>query len=146
MKSDKEKIDIILFGNYSEKIKELWYALFALKMPHAIVFLSGTAQLRAYLIKRQNKTIIFLSAIEGKNEKLLRTIGGLRAYTTLSIAVYDPIGIVSNIEDLFAVGANIYIHKPENRAELLHTIRQVMVMNSQFASGNFNRETYFLSA
>lgn len=85
-------------------------------------------------------------ANDENNGNLLEAILSLRHYRNLSIAVYDPYGNVSNIEDIFALSANIYIHKPLNLAELSRTIRQVMMMNIQFSSGNFNRETYFLSA
>jgi len=146
MKSDAEKTDIIIFGKYTKDLKDLWHALFILKIPHSIVFLGGISKLRDFMNGRQREAILFLSVNDPKNVRYLELIAKFRYYKNLSIAVYDCAGALTNIEEVFAAGANIYIHKPLNPLNLIQTIRQVMVTNTQFASGNFNRETYFLSA
>lgn len=146
MNTPPEKTDIIILGKYTEDLKALWSALTILKVTHSIIFFGSITQLRTYLTKTNGNAILFISIADKNNLKFLGIISSLHYYAYLSIAVFDSSGIITNIEEVFAMGANIYIHKPLNRAGLNRTLQQVMRMNAQFASGNFNRETYFLSA
>ena len=96
--------------------------------------------------KKTKKDHYFLPMAGSLNARLAAVITKLRHYPQMSIAVYDCTGLLSNVEDVFAMGANIYIHKPVDRTDLTKAVRQVMRINAQFYSGHLNRETYFLSA
>ena len=144
MNAKMEKTDIIILGKYTEELKTLCNALAFLKTTHSIVLLAVVAQLRKCLMKKSNNTLLILSITGRRPDQYLELVARLRSYPDISIAVYCPPGIPVQHEELFAVGANICISRPENRTELNRSVRKVMMMNSQFASGNLKRETYFL--
>lgn len=146
MNTKSEKTDIIILGRYTEDLKAFCSALTFLKVTHSILFFAGTTQLRSYLTKKYANTILIMPIVNKISQGCLEVIASLYSYPNLSIAVYDSSGILTNIEELFAIGVNVYIQKPLNRTDLIRTARKVMMMNAQFASGNLKRETYFLSA
>lgn len=145
MNSKSEKTDIIVLGKYTENLSTLCNALSFIKATHSVVLLSAMAQLRKCLMKRQTNTILILSVTDRDISKYLEIIARLHIYPNISIAVYCPPGILVNREELFAVGANIIIRTPLSRADLERSVKKVILMNTQFASGNLKRETYFLS-
>ncbi len=145
MKVQREKTDILVLEANPHTLTELRRALHAVRIPHTIIFFSNITQLTTYLSSDQKKSILFLPIRNNYKKGIAATITTIRNKKDLSIAIYDPLGIVTNIEELFALGANVYINKPQKGGDLLLKIKQVMMVNAQFAAENFNNDTYFLS-
>lgn len=66
-------------------------------------------------------------------------------YNNLSIAIYSTSSTDRDIEDTFVNGANIYIRKPNNFANLKKVLNDVVNTNFQFHSSGLNKETFLLN-
>lgn len=63
----------------------------------------------------------------------------------LSIAIYSTSASEKEIENTFILGANIYIRKPNDYAELKKVLASVLTMNWQYEVTNLNRANFLLS-
>jgi CheY-like chemotaxis protein len=66
-------------------------------------------------------------------------------FNDLSIAIYSTSSTDKDIEDTFIHGANIYIRKPNNFANLKKVLGDVVNMNFQFHNSGLNKETFLLN-
>ena len=63
----------------------------------------------------------------------------------ISIAIYSTSASEEDIEETFVKGANIYIKKPNDFAELKRILAQVISLNWQYHTSGLNKENFLLS-
>ena len=63
----------------------------------------------------------------------------------LSIAIYSTSASEEDIVETFVKGANIYIKKPNDFAELKRILAQVISLNWQYHTSGLNKENFLLS-
>ena len=63
----------------------------------------------------------------------------------LSIAIYSTSASEEDIEETFVKGANIYIKKPNDFAELKRILGEVISLNWQYHTSGLNKENFLLS-
>ena len=66
-------------------------------------------------------------------------------FSGISVAIYSTSNHQRDVEDAFSAGANVYIHKPNNFANLQKVLKHVLKMNWQFHLSGMNKETFFLN-
>ncbi len=62
----------------------------------------------------------------------------------LIVAIYSTSSSEIDIENTFVNGANIYINKPNNFADLKKAIEKVLQINWQYFTSNLNKENFLL--
>lgn len=75
----------------------------------------------------------------------LKEIRANERFKEVSVAIYSTSSSEKDIEDTFIEGANIYIKKPNDFAELKRVIKEVLQLNWQFHTSGLNKETFFFS-
>lgn len=71
---------------------------------------------------------------------------GLRSdsrFMEVSIAIYSTSSLEKDIEETFVNGANIYITKPNDYADLKKIIKNVLNINWHYHKSGLNRRTFF---
>ncbi|TPD73529.1 response regulator [Flavobacterium microcysteis] len=66
-------------------------------------------------------------------------------FKDMSIAIYSTSSSDKDIEETFVGGANIYIKKPNDFANLKKVLREVVNINWQFHTSGLNKDTFFFS-
>ncbi|MEZ0007889.1 CheY-like chemotaxis protein [Flavobacterium sp. 28YEA47A] len=66
-------------------------------------------------------------------------------FKDMSIAIYSTSSSEKDIEETFVGGANIYIKKPNDFANLKKVLREVVNINWQFHTSGLNKDTFFFS-
>jgi hypothetical protein len=61
------------------------------------------------------------------------------------VAIYSTSSTEKDIEDTFINGANVYIKKPNNFANLKKVLGEVVNMNFQFQNSGLNKDTFLLN-
>lgn len=75
----------------------------------------------------------------------LKEIRSNESLNKLCIAIYSTSASEQDIENTFILGANVYIRKPNDYAELKKVLSSVLTLNWQYQSANLNRENFLLS-
>ena len=127
---------------FSEAIAEL-------KMSNQLTLFNDGRDLMDYLVKPDASLphILFLDLNMPYKNGLdcLKEIRADQRYRDVSVAIYSTSSSEKDIEDTFIEGANIYIKKPNDFAQLKKVIKEVVHMNWQFHSSGLNKETFFFS-
>ncbi|RZJ36713.1 MAG: response regulator [Flavobacterium sp.] len=63
----------------------------------------------------------------------------------LSVAIYSTSSTQKDVEDTFALGANVYIRKPTSFEKLKKVLNDVINMNFQFYNSGLNKDTFLLN-
>ncbi|WP_447636518.1 response regulator [Flavobacterium microcysteis] len=66
-------------------------------------------------------------------------------FKDMTIAIYSTSSSEKDIEETFVGGANIYIKKPNDFANLKKVLREVVNINWQFHTSGLNKDTFFFS-
>ncbi len=74
--------------------------------------------------------------------KAIRSNGKLKDVT---VAIYSSSGSEKDIEEAFVHGANVYIRKPSDFADLKRVLSQVLDVNWKFESEGLNKATFLFS-
>ncbi len=63
----------------------------------------------------------------------------------MAVAIYSTSASELDIEEAFVSGANIYIRKPNNFAELRRILSEVISINWQYHSSGMNKDNFILN-
>jgi len=63
----------------------------------------------------------------------------------LTVAIYSTSSSEKDIEDTFIKGANVYIKKPSDFAQLIKILGEVVNMNWQYITNGLNKDSFILS-
>ncbi|MFN8437836.1 MAG: response regulator [Cytophagales bacterium] len=74
----------------------------------------------------------------------LKEIRSNSDFKNITIAIYSTSSSEADIENTFALGANIYIKKPDNFNELKKVLTEVLTTSWQFETSGLNKEHFFL--
>lgn len=143
-----EKLHILLAED--DKDDRLFFkeAFDAIKIDHTLTMVEDGFELMEYLSNAKVLPhIIFLDInMPGKSGiQCLREIRSDDGLSDISIAIYSTSVSDSNVEDAFILGANVYIRKPKNFAQLKKVIADVIHINWQYVTDGLNRENFMIS-
>lgn len=145
----KPIIEILLVDDDADDRSTFTDAISELKIGTRLTCLEDGRGLIDYLNSTDNKTpdILFLdlNMPYKSGVECLMDIRKDPKYNNLSIAIYSTSSTDRDIENTFVNGANIYIRKPNNFANLKKVLNDVVNTNFQFHSSGLNKETFLLN-
>lgn len=124
-------------------------AINELKVKTKVTLVNDGAQLMDYLNKVEVKVpnVIFLDLnmpIKG-GMQCLNEIRSNSKWNEISIAIYSTSASDEDIEETFVKGANIYIKKPNEFAELKRVLSSVISLNWQYYTSGLNKQNFMFS-
>ncbi len=148
MNTNKATTEILLVDDDADDRSTFADALSELKINTNLVLLEDGRNLLEFLDNSEKlPDILFLdlNMPYKSGVECLREIREHSKYNDLSIAIYSTSSTDKDIEDTFIYGANIYIKKPNNFAQLKKVLGDVVNMNFQFHNSGLNKETFLLN-
>lgn len=148
MNHHKATIEILLVDDDADDRATFADALSELKINTNLTLLEDGRNLLEYLEnceKMPDILFLDLNMPYKSGVDCLKEIRELSKYNDLSIAIYSTSSTDKDIEDTFIYGANIYIKKPNNFANLKKVLGDVVNMNFQFHNSGLNKETFLLN-
>ena len=149
MNTTKASIEVLLVDDDSDDRNTFRDALSELKIGTNLTMLEDGRNLLDYLENPANKKpdILFLdlNMPYKSGVECLIEIRGHSKYNDLSVAIYSTSSTDKDIEDTFINGANVYIKKPNNFANLKRVLGEVVNMNFQFQNSGLNKDTFLLN-
>lgn len=141
------KLKVIMMGDNPATLQALNSSLSALNMDYSILSIADLDSLFSYLEKvpRRRPIILFLDANHNNCKSHIKTIRNTSICDDITVAVYDPAGLCVE-EEMFATGANIYLHKQKDLQQFRETLKKVISVNWHFYASSLNRETFFYYA
>lgn len=139
MLADDDEDDRLLFSQAFDNVRNIAMAL--------QVFETGVDLLEALEEEEELPHIIFLDLnmpIKSGME-CLREIRSDRRYDDIAVAIYSTSRETRDVEETLGLGANVYIHKPNNFDKLQTVLKQVLKITWQFHLSGFSKETFFLN-
>ena len=119
-----------------------------LKMKTVVKTVSDGVELMNYLLSADARMphVLFLDINMPRKGGLecLREIRGNDEIRDLSIAMYSTSSSEKDIEETFVQGANVYINKPSDFAELKRVLSEVLSINWQYHTSGLNRDNFLL--
>jgi len=124
-------------------------AINELKVKTKVTLVNDGAQLMDYLNNVEVKVpnVIFLDLnmpIKG-GMQCLNEIRSNSKFNEISIAIYSTSASDEDIEETFVKGANIYIKKPNEFAELKRVLSSVISLNWQYYTSGLNKQNFMFS-
>ena len=148
MKHSHERINMILIEDEIKKVKVFRKALTNLEQFHSIRVFKGANTCMMHLNNRKTEVPHLLFFEVNRNSYAwiadIKAIRKDSKYNNLSIAIYDSNASITE-EESFVAGANIYIRKKKDSDELKRILKKVLIIDWQYFSGKFKRDTYMLS-
>ena len=140
-------IEILLVDDDLDDRNTFQDALSELKIATKLTMLEDGRRLLDYLESHRKPDLLFLDLNMPYKSGLecLTDIRRLPQFDDLSIAIYSTSSTEKDIENTFIYGANVYIKKPNNFAELKRVLGEVVNMNFQFQHSGLNKDTFLLS-
>lgn len=142
-----EKINIVL-AEKDVNTRIFFSEIFSsLKMPSSYTIFEDGKQLLEYLDSTfEPPHLVFLSTDPYNVDGLecLRLIRKDRKFNDTCLAVYSVQTIENKLTDIFIIGANIYIEKPDTTEHFEKIIRQVISINWQYIIDGLDREKFML--
>ena len=136
---------MILIEDDMRKAKNFRKALSNLELFHSVRVFQGANPCIAHLKEAtQIPHVLFFDVNAFDCMDGIRAIRDDSKYNNLSIAVYDANASITE-EESFVAGANIYIRKNNDSADLKRILKKVLTTDWQYFSGKYNRDTYVLS-
>lgn len=149
MSTNKATIEVLLVDDDSDDRNTFKDALGELKINTSLTLLEDGRNLLEYLQNPDNKRpdILFLdlNMPYKTGVECLIEIRQHNEFNDLSIAIYSTSSTDKDIEETFIQGANVYIKKPNNFANLKKVLGDVVNMNFQFHNSGLNKETFLLN-
>ena len=147
MNHTKPSIEILLVDDDADDRQTFSDALSDLRIQTNLTLLEDGRNLLQYLENNKRPDILFLdlNMPYKSGVECLREIREHNQFDDLSIAIYSTSSTDKDIEDTFIFGANIYIKKPNNFANLKKVLSDVINMNFQFHNSGLNKETFLLN-
>lgn len=140
-------IEILLVDDDLDDRNTFRDALAELKIATNLTMLEDGRRLLDYLQSHRRPDLLFLDLNMPYKSGLecLKEIRRLSQFDELSIAIYSTSSTDKDVENTFIYGANVYIKKPNNFAELKRVLGEVVNMNFQFQHSGLNKDTFLLS-
>lgn len=146
---EKNVVEILLVDDDQDDRSIFSDALSELKIESNLKMLEDGRNLVAYLEDSKNKLpdILFLdlNMPYKSGVECLKDIREIPKFKDLSIAIYSTSNSEKDMEDTFINGANIYIRKPNDFAQLKKVLTEVLSINWQFHTSALNKETFLLN-
>ena len=124
-------------------------AIDEVKVKTVVTVLNDGEQLMNYLNQKapQLPNVVFLDLNMPKKNGMecLKEIRANPKLKDVSVAIYSTSASEEDIEETFVKGANIYIKKPNDFAELKRIISEVLSINWQYHTSGLNKENFLLS-
>ncbi len=136
-----------MLGATPATLQALNSSLSALDIDYSMLTISDIESLFSYLEKvpRKRPVILFLDASHHNCMMRIKTVRNTAVCDDITVAVYDPTGLCAE-EEMFAAGANIYIHKQKDLQQFRETLKKAISANWHFYASSLNRETFFYCA
>lgn len=140
-------IEILLVDDDLDDRNTFQDALSNLKIATNLTMLEDGRRLLDYLQSHRKPDLLFLDLNMPYKSGLecLMDIRRHSAFDDLSIAIYSTSSTDKDVENTFIYGANVYIKKPNDFAELKRVLGEVVNMNFQFQHSGLNKDTFLLS-
>jgi CheY-like chemotaxis protein len=147
MSTHKASIEILLVDDDLDDRNTFRDALGELKIATNLTMLEDGRNLLEYLEKNKKPDILFLdlNMPYKTGVECLIEIREHARYDDLSIAIYSTSSTDKDIEETFIHGANVYIKKPNNFANLKRVLGEVVNMNFQFQNSGLNKDTFLMN-
>ena len=148
MNVNKPVIDIVLVDDDADDRSIFGDALSELKIDTKLTLLEDGRNLLEFLEKSEKLPDILFLDLNMPYKSGVECLIDIRKhnkFNDLSIAIYSTSSTDKDIEDTFIHGANIYIRKPNNFANLKKVLSDVVNMNFQFHNSGLNKETFLLN-
>lgn len=118
------------------------------KIHHTLQMCEDGIELMEYLNTTQEKPhIIFLDLnMPGKSGiECLREIKRNRDLRDITIAIYSSASDATTVEQVFILGANVFIKKPNEFNELKKILTEIIYINWQYVTDGFNKEYFMIN-
>ena len=118
------------------------------KIHHTLKMCNDGIELMDYLTTTGEKPhIIFLDLnMPGKSGiECLHEIKSNKDLRDISIAIYSSVSQTATVEQVFTLGANVFIKKPNEFNELKKILTQITYINWQYVTEGFNKEYFMLN-
>ena len=118
------------------------------KIHHTLHMCEDGIELMEYLNSAQEKPhIIFLDLnMPGKSGiECLREIKRNRDLRDITIAIYSSVSDTITVEQVFILGANVFIKKPNEFNELKKILTEIIYINWQYITDGFNKEYFMIN-
>lgn len=149
MIKDQSTINIMLADDDEDDRNFFNDAINELKINNNLTVFKNGRELMDYLERPDTVLphILFLDLnMPSKNgNECLAEIRQNPKFKDMSIAIYSTSSSEKDIEETFVGGANIYIKKPNDFANLKKVLREVVNINWQFHTSGLNKDTFFFS-
>ena len=66
-------------------------------------------------------------------------------FKNITIAIYSNIKSLKEMEDIFVIGANVYIKKPTDISFLKHILSKIISLNTKYQTLGFDKQNFMLS-
>ncbi len=149
MIQNKNVVEILLVDDDQDDRNIFSDALSELKIETNLTMLEDGRELVSYLENPKTKIpdILFLdlNMPYKSGVECLKDIRKIEKFRNLSVAIYSTSTSEKDMEDTFVNGANIYIKKPNDFAQLKKVLNDVVSINWQFHTSSLNKETFLLN-
>ncbi len=139
MLADDDEDDRLFFKEAFEEVK----------VEHKITTFVDGVQLMNHLQQPENPLpdIIFLDLNMPRKSgvECLKEIRADQRLKEITVAIYSTSSSEQDIEDTFVSGANIYIRKPNDFSMLKKVLSDVVLINWQYITDGFNKDSFILS-
>lgn len=119
------------------------------KVDHSITTFVDGVQLMNHLMQPENPLpdIIFLDLNMPRKSgvECLKEIRADKRLKEITVAIYSTSSSEQDIEDTFVSGANVYIRKPNDFTMLKKVLSDVVLINWQYITDGFNKDSFILS-
>lgn len=136
--AEDDKDDRLLFQKVFDHVK----------IHHTLKMCEDGIELMDYLNTTDEKPhIIFLDLnMPGKSGiECLREIKRNRDLRDITIAIYSSASEAATVEQVFILGANVFIKKPNEFNELKKILTEIVYINWQYITDGFNREYFMMN-
>lgn len=136
--AEDDKDDRLLFQKVFDHVK----------IHHTLKMCEDGIELMDYLNTADEKPhIIFLDLnMPGKSGiECLREIKRNRDLRDITIAIYSSASEAATVEQVFILGANVFIKKPNEFNELKKILMEIIYINWQYITDGFNREYFMMN-
>ncbi len=149
MRLFEEKINIVLADDDRDEYNLFKEAVGEINENYNLVFFPNGKELIDYLNSEEiiNPDIIFLDLnmpfMSGID--CLRLIRANEKYSETAIAIYSTSSSEQDQEDTFTLGANVYIKKPNDYADMKKVLQHIFKTYWQYHTSDMNRDTFLIS-